>query len=250
MLFRISLWCGLLTVPVTVAAQHDYRNLDRGRPLSTEDAYPVEAGALEVMVPWSFERESGASGIMFEPELMWGVLRNAMIGVGAPILVGDEGGLAGLRPFVFYNFNTEGRLPAVAVRLDVTTPVGALGGERPIGMLTLILTRSLGATRFHVNGGVSIGSANGPLEDHPPHEAVSVGVDHTLWRRSVVIMADVERKASGRDAWWLVGAGLRLQATPTMVFDVGVQRRISQIGPDLVLTAGVTRAFSMIGGVE
>jgi hypothetical protein len=173
-----------------------------------------------------------------------------MIGMGAPILLGEEGGLAGLRPFVFYNFNTEGRFPAVAVRLDVTTPVGALGGERPIGMLTVILTKAFGTTRIHYNAGTSIGSANGPLEDHPPHGSASLGLDHTLWRQSAVIMADIQRNKVSGESWWLVGAGIRMQATPTMVFDVGMQRRLSPVGPDLVLTAGITKSFALGGGVE
>jgi hypothetical protein len=173
-----------------------------------------------------------------------------MIGVGAPIVLGDDGGLAGLRPFAFYNFNTEGTVPAVAARLDVTTPVGALGGEQPIGMLTLILTRSLGTTRLHANGGIAIGRANGPLEDHPPHASISVGIDHTLWRRSMVVMADVQRNSVDDASWWVVAAGMRVQATPTTVLDVGVQRRLSRIGPDLHFTAGFTRAFAVRGGVE
>src|SRR5690606_32011202 len=103
-----------------------------------------EQGALELMFPWSYEREAGESGLMFEPEFMWGIFRNAMVGMGAPILLGEEGGLAGLRPFVFYNFNTEGRFPAIALRLDGTTPVGALGGDEVSVSATLIATASFG----------------------------------------------------------------------------------------------------------
>jgi hypothetical protein len=246
----LALCWGMLAWSPAAAAQHDYRNLDRGRPLSTEDAYPVEAGALEVMLPWSVERAARGSAVVLEPEVTWGILRNAMIGVGAPIVLGDDGGLAGLRPFAFYNFNTEGMIPGVAARLDVTTPVGALGGEQPIGMLTLILTRSWGTTRLHANGGLAIGRANGPLEDHPPNESVSVGIDHTLWRRSMVVMADVQRNSVDDASWWVVAAGMRVQATPTTVLDVGVQRRLSRIGPDLQVTAGFTRALSLRGGVE
>lgn len=241
---------GLLTAPGLVSAQHDYRNLDHGRPIATEDAFPVERGAFELMFPWSYEREGGESGLMFEPEFMLGLISNGMVGMGAPILLGDGGGLAGLRPFVFYNFNAERTFPAVAARLDVTTPVGELGGDRPIGMLTLILSKSFGATRVHYNAGISIGSENGPLEDHPPHEAASVGVDHTLWRHSAVIMADIQRNVVSDESWWVVGFGVRMQATPTTVFDIGVQRRLSALGPDLVVTAGLTRSFSLIGDVE
>lgn len=247
---RTAALVALLAIPGPAAAQHDYRNLDRGRPLSTEDAYPVEAGALEVMVPWSFEREAGESSVVFEPEVMWGIFRNAMVGLGAPIRLGDPGGLSGLRPFAFYNFRSEGWFPAIAVRLDASIPVGALGGTREIGELGLILTKSFGTTRVHFNQTVSIGSANGPLVDHPVSEVVSVGVDHTLWRRSVVLLADIQWNNDLDATWWIAGVGARMQVTPTMVFDVGMQRRLSPAGPDLAITAGFTRAFAVTGGVE
>ena len=224
----------LLAAPGLASAQHDYRNLDHGRPISTEDAYPVEQGALEVMFPWSHEREAGESGLMFEPEFMWGIFRNAMVGMGAPILLGDEGGLAGLRPFVFYNFNTEGRFPAFALRLDGSAPVGALGGEEVGVNLTVIVSRSFGGTRVHANGSVLLAGENrGPLEDAPSYSSWSLGIDHTLWRQSMVVMADVQRNEECCDqaSWWVVGAGVRMQATPTMVFDIGMQRRLSPVGP-------------------
>jgi hypothetical protein len=252
MLLRISLWCGVLTFPVTAAAQHDYRNLDRGRPLSTEDAYPVEAGALEVMMPWSFEREAGASGLVFEPEVMWGIFRNAMVGLGAPIRLGDAGGLSGLRPFAFYNVNSEGYFPAFALRLDASIPVGALGGTRAIGELALILTKSFGTTRVHFNQTMSIGSANGPLVDHPVERSSSFGMDHTLWRRSTVLMAEIQRNKDGYQSWWIAGVGIRRQVTPVMVLDVGLRRQVSPRDrpDDLVLTAGLTRSLATRGGVE
>ena len=250
MLLRVTLWCGLLTFPVTAAAQHDYRNLDRGRPLRTEDASPVEANALEVMMPWSYERETGESGVVFAPEVMWGVFRNTMVGLGAPIRLGDPGGLSGLRPFAFYNFRSEGSFPAIAVRLDVSIPVGALGGTREIGEFTLIATKSFGTTRVHYNQSLAIGSANGPLIDPPVGETMAVGVDHTLWRQSMVLMADIQRTRDHHDSWWSAGVGARMQVTPTMVFDLGVQRRLSPVGPDLGITAGITKAVALTGGVE
>lgn len=252
MSYRLAVLAGALCVPATASAQHDYRNLDHGRPVTTEDAYPVERHALEVMVPWSHERHDGHNAVMFEPEVMWGAFLNGMVGLGAPIRLGDGGGLAGLRPFVFYNFNTESSLPALAVRLDGSVPLGALGGDDPAVALAGIATLSRGTTRLHLNGSRRItGGGGGPLEDAPTEWSVSVGVDHTLWRRSMVLVTDVERAAwPGGETSWIVGAGVRMQATPTMVLDVGGHRRLSPHGPDLVLTAGLTRAFSLAGGVE
>lgn len=254
MMCRTAVLVALLAVPGLAAAQHDYRNLDHGRPISTEDAYPVERGALEVMFPWSHEREAGESGLMFEPEFMWGSFRNAMVGLGAPILLGDGGGLAGLRPFAFYNFNTEtSSLPAVGLRLDVTVPVGALGGDGVLTSATALFTRSFGTTRLHLNTGATVGEAvDAPLEDAPSRWNASLAVDHTLWRWSMVVMADVQfaKPLMGSRKEWLGGAGIRMQVTPTVVFDIGAARRLAQDGPDLVVTAGLTRSFALTGGVE
>jgi hypothetical protein len=241
-----------MVIPAVASAQHDYRNLDHGRPIATEDAYPVERHALEVMFPWSLEREGGEGALMFEPEVMWGAVRNGMVGLGAPIMLGDAGGLAGLRPFVFYNFNTEGRWPAVGMRLDGSLPVGALGGDEAAVSLTLLATASpFPATRVHLNSGVRLsGGAHGPLEDAAPSMSHSLALDHTLWRQSAVVMMDVQRNQEGDFSWWVLGAGIRMQATPTMVFDLGAHRRLSPLGPDLVVTAGLTRSFSLAGGVE
>lgn len=245
----------LLLAPAAVSAQHDYRNLDRHRPIPTEDAYPVEHRALEFMAPASVEREGGETATMLEPEVMFGAWLNGMIGLGAPVALGEGGGLAGLRPFVFHNFNTESpALPAFALRLDATTPVGALGGEGVLGTLTAIATRSFGVTRLHLNASATIGeAADAPLDDAPGRWSAGLAVDHTLWRHSVALMADLRYvdPLHGGDGELVAGAGMRMQVTPTLVFDLGGARRVSDNGPDLVLTAGLTRSLGWFaGGVE
>ncbi len=245
---------GLLVVPTIAAAQHDYRNLDRGRPVITDDAYPVELGALEVMTPASFSRTDGSSDWMIEPEVMWGAFANGMVGLGAPIALVDGGGLAGLRPFAFYNFNTEmPTLPALALRLDGSVPIGSLGGDGIVGSITALVTRSFGTTRLHLNGSVGLGDvADAPLDDAPSAWSVSLGIDHTLWRQSAVLMADVQlaEPFGGGASAVLGGAGVRLQMTPGMVFDVGLVRRLSREGPDLSIRTGFTHALALTGGVE
>jgi len=235
----------LLLLPTVVTAQHDYRNLDRHRPIATEDAYPVEHGALELMFPFAHERAGGEGEWMLEPEMMWGFADRMMAGLGAPIALGEGGGLAALRPFAFATLAREGpRRPALALRLDGTLPVGSLGGEGPTASLTAIATRSFGASRAHVNvAATAARAADAPLDDAPARWRASLGFDHTLWRRSMVVMADVryEEALDGAGAW-LAGAGVRMQFSPTMVLDAGVARRLSAGGPDLVLTAGLTWA--------
>ena len=53
----------LLLLPATVAAQVDYRNLDDERPVTTEDAYPVDRYALEIMMPFSFQSDRASATV-------------------------------------------------------------------------------------------------------------------------------------------------------------------------------------------
>ena len=102
----------IAAVPWRLAAQIDYRNLDDDRPSRVEDAYPVERYAFEFLIPYAFEREpDGLTVHSWALELAYGVFRNAQIGFKAPLAAVRAGdtttsGLAGLRAFALYNFNT------------------------------------------------------------------------------------------------------------------------------------------------
>lgn len=238
----------LLALPAPVLAQHeDIRNLDHGRPVATEDAFPIEAGVLELMLPTTLVRSGGESDWMLEPELMWGAFEQGMVGIGAPLALGDEGGLAGLRPFVFYTlFGGNSQVPAFALRADAALPIGALGGDGVVGSITALFTRRFGPSRLHLNAGAAIGAVqDAPLDDAPAKWNVSFGFDQVLVRDRAVFVADVqlaEPLGSG-DKQWLAGAGVRVELVPGMVFDAGIARRLSTWGPDLFLTAGITRSF-------
>jgi hypothetical protein len=103
----------LLVLAPQAHGQIDYRNLDEGRPVATEDAYPIERFAFELLVPYRFESEhSGADFHVIGPEVEFGVLRNTQIGVKTLLAAVRETGetdwgLAGIRVFGLYNFNTE-----------------------------------------------------------------------------------------------------------------------------------------------
>jgi hypothetical protein len=46
-----------------LAAQIDYRNLDDERPVATEDAYPVERHAFELLTAYRYEHERGGANL-------------------------------------------------------------------------------------------------------------------------------------------------------------------------------------------
>lgn len=244
--------------PGGLAAQIDYRNLDDHRPVSSEDAYPIERYAFELTAPYRYEAEAGGSKLhLVVPELAYGLLPNAEFGVEAPLAAVDLGpdtdwGLAGLRVFGFYNFNTEGRvLPALSIRSDLSFPVGSLAGESTHLTLKGIATRTWGRTRFHLNVARSFGN-DGDLAAAEPVErwAYSLAADRTFFRQSVVLIGEVAASEAIAGAPTEVNAslGARYQWAPTLVLDLGTTRRLrDDIGPDFAFTLGLSHAFAFRG---
>lgn len=239
------------------AAQIDYRNLDDGRPVHTEDAYPVERYAFELLAPVRFEAAPGGfDHTVVAPELEYGAFPNGQLGLAVPLARvhapgASDVGLAGLRLHAFYNFNTEGpSFPAFAVRTDLALPVGALAGDVARLTLKAIATRSWGLTRAHLNAGWSFGSEDGLAQaDAAPRWSGSLAVDRTLFRQSVLLVLEglAEQEVRGGPTIATLAAGARWQWTPTAVLDLGVSRRLTANGPDFGVTVGWSHAFAVRG---
>ena len=258
-------WCrtavlvmlGLPLAARTAAAQIDYRNLDDERPVVTEDAYPIERYAFELLVPYRYESE--ASGEQLHAsilELGYGLLPNTQVGVHFPLAAvraaGDtEWGLAGIQPFALYNFNTETRrLPALSLRGDLSLPVGALGGEGIRFTLRALATRSWGLTRLHLNAARSFGPEEALSAAEPaPRWSYSLATDRTVLRSSLLLVGEIVIAREVREAPVEVNAGIgaRWQWTPTLVLDAGLTRRLRDEGPDIGLTVGLSHAFALRG---
>ncbi|MDX2193429.1 MAG: hypothetical protein NW201_08735 [Gemmatimonadales bacterium] len=249
---RWALAAGLACLATPAAAQKDYRNLDDDRPLLTEDALPIERGALELMLPLRADRSRGAAAqVAAFPELMWGAFRGGHLGLKLPLVTAESPaslrrwGPASAELLAFANLRGESAtLPALSVRADVGVPLGGVvGGRRVTAQLKGIATRSLGASRVHVNAAWTFGAGTAaglPLE--APHRwTTSLAVDHTLWRRALLIGAEAiaTRPVDGAPVQVNVGAGLRWQLDPHVVLDAGVTRRLRATGPDLGVTAGL-----------
>ena len=247
---------GLALIVLTrpLAAQIDYRNLDHERPVATEDAYPVERHAFEVLLPFRSEREPGGDRVHQIPlELEYGILDNAQVGIGLPIAALDrpgldtDWGLAGLSLFGLYNFNTESpALPALSLSAELGLPVGSLAGDDARLNLRGIATRSWGLTRAHLNVGGSFGSEDRLGVESAPRWSLSVAADRTFFRKSLLLIGELVTQRTVSDAPVEVnaGVGLRYQVSPTLVLDVGAARRLrSEAGPDYDLTVGLSHAF-------
>ena len=248
--------CGSFITPLS--AQIDYRNLDDDRPVVTEDAYPVERYAFELLAPYRFEAGSGGAQLHTTvPEAAYGLARNAHVGLKLPLALvdqdtGTDQGLAGLRLFGLYNFNTESRwLPALSLRADASFPVGSLAGDGSRFALKAIATRSWGRMRAHLNLARGFGSEDAPsVAESLSRWNASLALDRTFFRSSILLVGEVALSQAIQNAPTAVNAsvGGRWQWTPTLVLDAGVTRRLrSDIGPDIALTIGLSHAFALRG---
>jgi hypothetical protein len=252
-----ALSVGLCTFSLGAAsAQIDYRNLDDDRPVVTEDAYPVERYAFELLGPYRFEAEAG--GIKHHtivPEVAYGLARNTQVGLKLPFAAldastGIDWGLAGVQAFGFYNFNTESRwLPALSLRADASFPLGSLAGEGSRFAIKAIATRSWGRLRAHLNASRGFGSERALSRAEPLNRwNASLALDRTFFRSSILLIGEVATSQSTGGAPTVVNAslGARWQWTPTLVLDAGVARRLrSDTGPDIALTIGLSHAFGV-----
>lgn len=244
----------LASAPPVARAQTDYRNLDDGRPVATEDAYPVERYAFELMLPYRFDAErAGADAHLVAPRIEYGAFRNAQLGLearfgGVDRAAGSDWGLAGLQVSGLYDFNTESAaLPALALRADGFVPAGNLAGDAFRLTLGAIATRSWGATRAHLNGAVSLGSDDAGALEEPARWRASAALDHTFIRRSLLVVGEVltRQRLDGAPVEVEASAGIRWQWRPTLVLDAGLSRRLGAHGPDIGITIGVSHVFAV-----
>lgn len=210
-----------------LAAQIDYRNLDAERPLRSEDAYPIERGAVEFTLAAATTLAGAVdpNGVLL-PELGLG-LDNAQLSFAWPMSRFVDGSIRSLGPragLLYSPFTQSRRWPALALRVDAAAIEGTDGALD--GRLTgkLIATRSFGVTRAHLNAAFTAGpQAPKYEEEFPARFEATAALDRTLWRNSLIlgIEGGTEQEVSGADLQWLAGAGLRWQWTPTDVVDLG-----------------------------
>jgi hypothetical protein len=233
---------GLLGSPA--AAQKDYYNLDKNRPVRIEDAYATERYALEVKVaPLRLERERG--GVYhwgFDPEIAYGILPRTSIEVGFPLAVidgaeaGRSAGLGGIELSAFHNLNHETLgWPALGIRGDVVLPVGNLSADRTYASLTGLATRSYPWARFHVNAQYTFGAAPvGGGDEAAPHGVsrwlAGLAVDRAFPLDAYLLIADVyaaQPLHADDPVEWNAGVGFRYQVNPFLAVDAGVGRRLT-----------------------
>lgn len=257
-----------------LAAQTDYYNTDRGRPVQIEDAYATERYAFELkLAPARVEWMDGETSGEIEPELAYGLLPRTHLEIGVPIeLSAGDGvarrtGMAGLEVSIMHNLNTETRaFPALGLRADVLAPVGPLAPDRTYATFTGMLTRTFRAMRVHLNGQVTVGaepkfapspsSRLSPRLEDPTVNAeglsrwlAGMAIDKTLPLRSMLLTAELYARRPLVDAIddmeLFAGGGMRIQASPTLALDLGGGRRLDSKDGPWYATFGTAYAFSV-----
>ena len=253
---------GTLLAPVvarSAAAQTDYYNTDAGRPVTIEDASPVERRAFEIQAaPLRLERaRPGVYTWGLEPELAYGIRPRTQVEVGLPLALIDRGtagrtsGLAGVDLSILHNFNLETAIPALAIAADVLLPLGGLGPDRAYASVKGIATRTLPRARFHVNAGYTFGDEPNPNSGAAVELSrwlAGLAVDRAFPLRSTLITAEVVGRQPIDDdeaVEWSVGAGVRRQLTSRWAIDGGVGRRLTGATQAWYATVGTAYAFGL-----
>lgn len=245
----------------SLAAQTDYYNTDRGRPVRIEDAHSAERYAFELkLAPVRLERERGGVyswGV--DPEVAYGILPRTHVEIGLPLAYREVGaqrvsGIAGLELSVMHSLNaeTEG-WPALAVRADLLAPVGNLAPSRSYSSITGIATRTSTWGRLHVNGtftgGATIDAASGEAgAEELSRWLVGAAIDRPFPLRSTLVTAELYARKpmiEGEAVEYNTGVGARHQLTPTLALDAGIGRRLNGDSAGWYVTFGSAYAFSV-----
>jgi hypothetical protein len=237
--FAAAVSAVVLLTPAALPAQTDYRNLDAARPLRVADAWPIEQKALEVLGGWRSGRASGSTSHEGVLALTAGLVPNLQVevalhgtSVGSP--AGRRSALEDPEAALLYNLAPERSIfPALAFTAEL------VGGEPGAGAN---LSRSFGRQRAHA----SLAYRRGGRWLH------GLALDRTLFRHSLLGAAEVtvRRDGSGAPAALATAAGVRLQVSPYLVLDAGLERQWRRAaGRGVSLTAGLTRSIPAWGFV-
>ena len=255
---RIVAVLGLVIVVVVTgpASAIDHKNLDEGRPLRLEDAYPIASGELALEAGGGFRMaRRGADQGFFPVELLYGALPNLQVGAATvlftdPHELDDRPKSGDLHLSALYNFNQETiTLPAFGLKLGLDSPTGV--DSRGFGVeLKGIVTKSVDRLSLHLNAGYEFLTDTRRGERDGRYEfalGFSYPVGAPQFTRATFVGDVFAEQASRRGESSTVGVelGLRFQLTPRIVWDVGVGTEFT--GPAdrsrFIVTTGVSFGF-------
>lgn len=259
--------CLLLVVPAIAAAQTDYFNTDRGRPLHVQDATAIERLAFELQLApahWSRGR-SGRDVWSVEPELAYGILPRTQVGVGVelshvPAVNGlRQINMTSLHVGALHALNVESlTLPALALSAGLDVPFGTFSNRRAFPTVGVAVTRTWSLGRIHANADFGFADeepasqdACTPQDPLAPHDQsrwlAGVGIDRAFALRSMLVGAEVVARRpllSGSDVEWSAAGGVRWQLGPHLSLNAGVGRSFG-FAREWSITFGAARSLGL-----
>jgi hypothetical protein len=224
---------GIIVAVAGVAEAVDHKNLDEGRPVRIEDAYPIAQHEISVETGAGFALlKHGPNRGVFPIEVLYGALPNLQVGLGSVLFTDprdfdDRPKSGDLRASALYNFNQETlTLPAFAAKLSVTAPTGIDGHGWGIE-LKGIVTKSIDRLSFHFNGGYEFLTDPTRTERDGRYE-LALGASYPIgapkFTRATLVADVFADQPATRGESTIVGTevGLRYQLTPSIVWDVGI----------------------------
>jgi len=250
----MALWLALMAGLPASAYAIDHDNLDEGRPLRLEDAYPIASGewAIETGVGLLAHRNSRSQGL-FPLEILYGLAPNLQVSLGTTLLtdpkrIEEQTKSGDLQISGLYNFNQETlTLPALGLRLTLNVPTGIKSSGVDFRIKGLV-TKSIGRLSFHFNPAYEVFSGTKPFERDGRYDlalgaSYPVGApQHTL----TAILGDVfTEQAPRRGDPQIAGVeiGVRHQWTPWTVLDAGIGTELA--GPTNRSSVFLTGGFSI-----
>lgn len=224
---------GIIAASAGVAGAVDHGNLDEGRPIRLEDAYPIAHGEISIETGTGFALfEHGPARGFFPIEILYGAVPNLQLGIGSTLFTDphdtdDRPKSGDLRASALYNFNQETlTLPAFAAKLTVTAPTGVDGHGWGIEVKGIV-TKSIDRLSLHLNAGYEFLAGSTRTERDSVYE-LAIGASYPIGAPKftrATLAADVfadQPVTKGESTIVGTEVGLRYQLTPSIVWDVGL----------------------------
>ena len=224
-----------LLIPAAAGAA-ELSNLDTGLPNTLDDAFAAAPGRFELHGAARYDRRVGRDAVRLLPRVQLGIVEGLQANLSLPYSVGSgrrsDPGDAGAG--LLYNPNREtGWLPALAVALDYSTPIGPERRGAEVG-LTAIATKTLDPAvdrRVHLNV-AWLRNLDPSEEERRDRTRIAVGYSQLVASDVVVVANYVRERQERRErAANVVEAGLRYQASEAVTLGAGVGFDIGRDSP-------------------
>lgn len=222
--------------------------LQAGRPLTTDDADPTDQGGFEFEAGVGYAEDAESRLWELPVGLAYGLLPGLEVGIGWGLQAersSDESGISDVG--IGAKWQAVSACPlgarhalAVAVNLPAADEDKGLGSGETDADLTWIISRSICEKGgLHVNVGYTwIGG-----EDDSVHAGIAFDYqlfDALQW---VVEVFGERELISGAETITQFNTGLRWNPSENLTLDLAGGSKLSDEGPDLTATAGLTLAF-------